>query len=124
MEIVIQDEELSKEIKELKEPSRVWSKINFSTKRKHLQEVEKIINLISPDAGSSSILPEVFKGGSRVILLPCLRANWQMCMDDQTSKVLLSDWWLNGLLIKLIIDRLGTKLYIKLDIDQDVTINK
>lgn len=89
MEIVIQDEELSKEIEELKEPSKVWSKINFSTKRKHLQEVEKIINLISPDAGSSSILPEVFKGqkswGSRVILLSYLRANWLMCMDDQTS---------------------------------------
>lgn len=74
MEIVIQDEELSKEIEELKEPSKVWSKINFSTKRKHLQEVEKIINLISPDAGSSSI-----------ILLSYLRANWLMCMDDQTS---------------------------------------
>ncbi len=26
MEIVIQDEELSKEIEELKEPSKVWSK--------------------------------------------------------------------------------------------------
>ena len=47
-----------------------------------------------------------------------------MCMDDQTSKVLLSDWWLNDLLIKLIIDTIGTKLDIKLDIDQDVTISK
>ena len=45
------------ELKELEQLDKKGLKTNFSTQKKHLQQVEKIINLITTDTGFSSILP-------------------------------------------------------------------
>ena len=62
LEIVLQGEERTLEMEEIKTSEKHGKKINFSFQREHLKSMEQLINIISPSTNQYSFLPTGFNG--------------------------------------------------------------
>ena len=62
LEIVLQGEERTLEMEEIKASEKHGKKINFSFQREHLKSMEQLINIISPSTNQYSFLPTGFNG--------------------------------------------------------------
>jgi len=56
LEIVLQDEERTQEMEEMKTPEQHGKKIDFSSQGHHLESMEQLINIISPATNQYSFL--------------------------------------------------------------------
>lgn len=69
LEIVLQDEERTQEMEEMKTPEQHGKKIDFSSQRQHLESMEQLINIISPANNQYSFLPTGFNGIEIIALI-------------------------------------------------------